>query len=96
MKQDTHHDAFTSTSGYLRFHPRAQCVVHAFKARLAASVSLRRDYPVSAQVAFAPRARLRQSFSRTMRLLKMHILNGSKTKAPHGNAHRSCLIISCI
>ncbi len=66
--------ALLATAGYLRFHPMAQCVVHALKACRArvtqASSHCRasRAQPeLSAHIAFAPRARLRQAFSRTLR-----------------------------
>ena len=62
-----------NTVGYLSFGPMAQCVVHALKglacrARVtpASSPASHCKQCLGAHVAFAPRARLHQSFSRTL------------------------------
>jgi hypothetical protein len=73
-----------SATGYLSFHPMAQCGVHALKglacrARVTPASSpashccLALQAVLSAHVAFAPRARLRQAFSRTLRSQKHNI-----------------------
>jgi hypothetical protein len=77
------------TTGCLRFHPMPQCVVHALKglacrARITPASSPASHYKQSSrgvQVAFAPRARLRQSFSRSLRSQKTYyiFLMGPKT-----------------
>ena len=66
----------TRTTGYLSFGPTAQCAVHALKglachARVTPASAL--QAVLSAHVAFAPRAQLRQSFSRTLRSQKHNI-----------------------
>ncbi len=55
--------------GYRSFHPMAQCVVHALEG-LACRARVTLQAVLSAHVAFAPRARLHQSFSRTLRSQK--------------------------
>ena len=59
----------TPTAGFLSFHPMAQCVVHALKGLACRARVTPASSPasvLSAHVACAPCARLRQSFSRTL------------------------------
>ena len=74
--------------GTLSFGPMAPCAVHALKGLTSRVVILRLAYlalqPVfSACVAFAPRARLRLSFSRTLRTQQLYIFQlGPKLRYP--------------
>ncbi len=72
--------ATPNTTGYLSVNPMAQCVVHALKglacrARVTpASSPTALQAELSAHVAFAPRARLRQAFSHKLRSQKTYYL----------------------